>query len=597
MTTQSIKAEIRLDPSKGVQEAKQAGTKMAQELALGAKQAAEAAKKERDKERKESIQALNQGLELVKKVGGAISGTIAINEKFSQMREGLTSVLGAAGNATDEIDKLRLLSKNPGLEFESAAKAHKRFLALGQSAEGSRNLIAEIGNALKLSGLPAEGIEQVAAALAQTGEDGKAVVGSLHEMTKESVVFRKAFQAGFGTSSIRELEALHLSSNQFVEGFRNGLQTLQTAQSTASDVAKNARQMYEEAKTNVANSAVEAAGNYITGAKVLGKQIYELFGGKADWSEFKQPAKREGAIDKPDAKGAENLANLREKRLQKIKNEIDLEEDLAAARNRESDLAARIEREPASKAALLKEQYAAQKERTDKIAEELEINKSLLDIMKARALNEAEAIAFIRTRIQGQRELTNAAEKAAKQAKLDEDAKTIAIRKRDNSIAREEASGHTKKAERMKRAAAVEDKTKELELQGMSKPAAEKMAKEEVQTQWDAEYRQRTGRSRSHGARNEKPSHSGIDNGSNYSGLNYLEESHGRIGDNKFARLDLMKQKQDASDRRPVEKSITEAPKASPLEKSNNELRDALNNFGKRLDPLIKKYSASDLNP
>lgn len=516
----SIKAEISLDSTKAEAQAERAGAAIGGKLA----KSSQGAGKGLFEGAESALTKINSGVSLLSRGFSALSSSIAFIDKMGDLKDSVSSVLDPARDVNAEMKTLLELADSPGLEFESVAKAHSTFLALGKSSEESMDIIKEIGNALQQSGKDPEELEKIVEILTRMTDAGKPNIKMLHSLAMSSGIFRKAFQDGFGEDSLSELEAMNMSGEQFTNNFVNGLRQVERATGDAAD------------KMGSWMDRIMAFGGR------AGATLQDILG---DWGSGNFSGKPEAKAVRENPVIEENRIYLEKKRneeikeskaahLKQIQEQISLENELALSKVKEKG----------------GDEFsqATQKLITTDLEIQVSLNKDLAKLMKDLSLSEKDASDILKERVYNSVRLREEAEKiesakkreaayeeeisaeksnAEHQAELDfldekkailkkiadlskeeteakekaSKANAASKRERDLTILEQKSKGHGGKAERMQRDADIADKQKELEGLGMSPQGAKKQAAREVQAAEDQAYRERTGRSRIHGNR------------------------------------------------------------------------------------------------
>ncbi|WP_407475249.1 tape measure protein [Elizabethkingia anophelis] len=142
------------------------------------------------------------------------------------LQKGLEAVLGSADRAKEEFSKLKEVARLPGLGMEEAVKGSINLQSIGISADKSRNILQQFGNAVATVGKGrAEferaiyGVQQLANTDFPLGEDLNIIKDALPQISN-------LLKDAFGTSRSDELSKLGISSQQVLDVILQGLEKL-----------------------------------------------------------------------------------------------------------------------------------------------------------------------------------------------------------------------------------------------------------------------------------------------------------------------------------------------------------------------------------
>ncbi|RMH11186.1 MAG: hypothetical protein D6698_16750, partial [Gammaproteobacteria bacterium] len=159
-------------------------------------------------------------------------GTAAIQSAgdFENLENALSATMGSTEAARVEMEKLRKVAMDPGLDFEQAVKGSVRLQAVGVNAELARRSLAAVGNALTLAGGTAADLDGVTLALTQIISKGKVSAEEINQLAERVPQIRKAMKDAFGTADTEELQKMKISSEEFVEKIITEFEKLPKAQ-------------------------------------------------------------------------------------------------------------------------------------------------------------------------------------------------------------------------------------------------------------------------------------------------------------------------------------------------------------------------------
>ena len=139
------------------------------------------------------------------------------------LKKGLEAVTGSADAANKEFTKLQVVSKLPGLGMEEAVKGSINLQAIGLSADKSRDILSQFGNAVATVGKGrAEferaiyGVQQLANTDFPLGEDLNIIKDALPQVSN-------LLKEAFGTSRSDELAKMGKSSQEVLDVILVGL--------------------------------------------------------------------------------------------------------------------------------------------------------------------------------------------------------------------------------------------------------------------------------------------------------------------------------------------------------------------------------------
>lgn len=139
------------------------------------------------------------------------------------LEKGLESVMGSADRAQSELTKLKEVAKLPGLGLKEAVSGSINLQAIGISADKSRNILQQFGNAVATVGKGRPeferaiyGVQQLANTDFPLGEDLNIIKDALPQVSN-------LLKEAFGTSRSDELAKMGVSSQQVLDTILEGL--------------------------------------------------------------------------------------------------------------------------------------------------------------------------------------------------------------------------------------------------------------------------------------------------------------------------------------------------------------------------------------
>jgi tape measure domain-containing protein len=164
------------------------------------------------------IQGVGQKLTLGLSVPLAALGvvTVVTAGKMDQLRRGLDSVTGSGQETARQLQRLREVSKLPGLGFEEAVRGSINLQAAGFSAGLAEKSLRGFGNALASVGRGRAELDGVILALGQMAAKGKIMAQEVNQLAERVPQIRKVMEAAFGTADTEKLQKMGLDATTFV---------------------------------------------------------------------------------------------------------------------------------------------------------------------------------------------------------------------------------------------------------------------------------------------------------------------------------------------------------------------------------------------
>ena len=160
-------------------------------------------------------------------VGAASLKAFADMEK---LENGLIAIMGSSEGAKEELDKLRKVAENPGLALPQVVQASASLQSVGMSADAARETITQFGNAVARSGGGAEQFSGVTLALSQISAVGKVTQEDLNQIKERLPEFARVMKEEFGTVTAEGINAIGVSSEDFITRSVSALAKLERAQ-------------------------------------------------------------------------------------------------------------------------------------------------------------------------------------------------------------------------------------------------------------------------------------------------------------------------------------------------------------------------------
>lgn len=150
------------------------------------------------------------GAKAVKAAGDLESLKIALQ---TTMQAGGRSI----EEANAELEKLRILAKNPGLDFKQAVQGSIRLQNVGFSADKARGILEQLANAITASGGSAQELDGVTRQFSQMIGKGRILQEDLTIIVENMPAISKAMKDAFGTTSADRLREMGVSAEQFID--------------------------------------------------------------------------------------------------------------------------------------------------------------------------------------------------------------------------------------------------------------------------------------------------------------------------------------------------------------------------------------------
>lgn len=157
---------------------------------------------------------------------GLASASVKAYGEIQSLQKGLEAVMGSASLASDEFNKLKEVAKLPGLGMQEAVKGSINLQSIGISAENSRNILQQFGNAVATVGKgrveferAIYGVQQLANTDFPLGEDLNIIKEALPQVSN-------LLKEAFGSSRSDELANMGVSSKQVLDVILTGLEKL-----------------------------------------------------------------------------------------------------------------------------------------------------------------------------------------------------------------------------------------------------------------------------------------------------------------------------------------------------------------------------------
>lgn len=174
---------------------------------------------------------------------------------LQSLEMGLKAVMKTTDATAAEMAKLREVAKLPGIGLEEAVKGSVRLQILGESADTSRRIMRELGNALATVGGGREEFSEVIRQLSQMGAVGKVTKENLDPIVERIPQIAAIIKEKFGAAALgdpaKTFERMGISAQQFIGIITDELAKGERAGST-----------YKNSWENIQMAAKDAAAEF-----------------------------------------------------------------------------------------------------------------------------------------------------------------------------------------------------------------------------------------------------------------------------------------------------------------------------------------------
>ncbi len=146
----------------------------------------------------------------------AIKRSVQEASNLEGLTNGLKAVAGAGVDVKARLEEMREVAKLPGLSFAEAVRGDVRLQAVGISAEQSKEILIQFGNALATVGGGGGELRGVVLALGQISAKGKISAEEINQLAERIPQIRTAIKAAFGTSDTELLQGMGISVETFI---------------------------------------------------------------------------------------------------------------------------------------------------------------------------------------------------------------------------------------------------------------------------------------------------------------------------------------------------------------------------------------------
>ncbi len=158
---------------------------------------------------------------------------------LDSLTRGLTAIVGSAQEAGVQLTRLTEIAKLPGIGFQEAIQGSVRLQAVGFSAEVAERALRQFANAVALTGGGREELSRITVQLGQLSAKGKVLAQDLKPIIEAGPAVGRALIQAFGTINSEDIQALGLSSQQFIDQLLTALENLPRAAAGARNTFDN----------------------------------------------------------------------------------------------------------------------------------------------------------------------------------------------------------------------------------------------------------------------------------------------------------------------------------------------------------------------
>jgi tape measure domain-containing protein len=219
--------------------------------------------------------ALSIGLTAPLAAIGIVSTQSAVS--MDSLKRGLAAVAGSASEAETQLARLTDIAKLPGIGFAEAIQGSVRLQALGISAEVAERSLKAFSNAVALTGGSPENLDRLLIQLTQLLSKGKILQQDLRFIIENAPATGKALRDAFGTVDPQAIEALGITTDEFLDKFLTGLENLPKAAAGARNAFDNFKDSIFRASAAVGEGILPALTNLINAVEPVVTTLAKLF--------------------------------------------------------------------------------------------------------------------------------------------------------------------------------------------------------------------------------------------------------------------------------------------------------------------------------
>lgn len=213
------------------------------------------------------------------------AGALAAAASMESLEKGLTATMKSSAAAAAELERLKEVSKLPGLGLQEAVQGSIRLQTLGSTAAESRRIMAELGNALAIVGGGKLEFGEVIRQLSQMAAVGKVTKENLDPIVERIPQVAAIIKEKFGAAALgdpaKTFEKMGMSAQQFITVIVDELAKGDRAGKTFSNSLENLRESAFETAAEFGKSLLPVAQTVLNEFFVPGvekaKQMADAF--------------------------------------------------------------------------------------------------------------------------------------------------------------------------------------------------------------------------------------------------------------------------------------------------------------------------------
>ena len=202
------------------------------------------------------------------------------------LSKGLTATMKSASGAAEEMAKLKEIAKLPGIGLEEAVRGSIRLQTLGSSADQSRRIMLELGNALAVVGGGKEDFGEAIRQLSQMAAVGKVTKENLDPIVERIPQIAAIIKEKFGPQALgdpaKTFAAIGMSAQQFIDVIVNELARGERAGNSYQNSWENIQMAAQDAAAEFGKTLLPIAqrvlDEFLTPAIEKAKQLSIEFG-------------------------------------------------------------------------------------------------------------------------------------------------------------------------------------------------------------------------------------------------------------------------------------------------------------------------------
>jgi tape measure domain-containing protein len=196
---------------------------------------------------------------------------------LDSLQRGLVAITGSAAEAGRQMARLTEIAKLPGIGFQEAIQGSIRLQAVGFSAEVAERSLKQFANAVALTGGGREELSRITVQLGQLSAKGKVLAQDLKPIIEAGPAVGRALLQAFGTVNSEDIQALGLSSEQFIGKLLTALEALPRAGAGAKNTLENFSDAVFRASSAIGNAILPVLTRLIEIAEPIITRLAEGF--------------------------------------------------------------------------------------------------------------------------------------------------------------------------------------------------------------------------------------------------------------------------------------------------------------------------------